>query len=264
MLTSIRARPEPVAVTRIVMAGAALVMTYEGHVALSRAGEGRMEVPVAPWLPSAEAIPPSAWSALMLAATISLLLGWRPALGALTLALGNAVLLLTDWQMYSNHRYLFTLLAVWLIFAQSDRALAPRAAARRQRSGDTVLWWPQLLMMVTVSSVYVFAGLSKINAEYLTGVVIASNAPAWVPSQLAAWATILTELAIGLGLWFRRTRIIAVALGMGLHVSIMALMSPHLVNFALPCWAVYPLFLRRPALTPPQVAEPVVDSGLAR
>lgn len=186
----------------------------------------------------------------MALASLTLLLGLFAAPSAAVLALGNALLLTADRQLYSNHRFLLVLLCVWFVFARSDHAYALGAGARRRHGDGLVPWWPQLLILATVSACYFFAGVSKANPEFLSGDLIASMSPDWVPAKLASHATVPAEIAIGLGLWWRRTRILAIALGVGLHASIVILLGSPLVftAFALLCFSAYPLALRRPDL----------------
>ena len=63
---------------------------------------------------------------------------------------------------------------------------------------------------------------------------------------------------IGIGLWFRATRRVAVVFGLGLHLSIVVLMNnetPALIAFAITCLSLYPLFIYRPSLRAPRSAS---------
>lgn len=258
MLTAVRVPPRALAVGRILLALAVLLTILESRLLLERLQSGRVTTPVGGWL-NAGAIPPGLWATVMATAATLLLLGVAAATAAALIVAGNVLLLVADQQLYSNHVFLVVLLCAAFSLTRSDEALSVRALLRR---GDTpngptdVPWWPQLLVIATVSACYLFAGLSKVNPEFLTGDLVASMAPHWVPAQLAAWATVPTEIAIGAGLWFRSTRRWALLLGVLLHASIIALLDSPLpfTAFALLCFSAYPLVWRWPDLDQAEAA----------
>lgn len=252
MLTAVRVPARPVAAGRILLALAALLTTLESAILLDHLQSGRVITPTGgPW--SAAAVPAGAWSSVMSAAALLLLLGVASSASAAVLAAGNIVLLGADQQLYSNHVFLLTLLCAAFAVSGCDRALSLRS--RLRPAGDRTIaavvpWWPQLLAMSTLSACYLFAGLSKANPEFLSGDLIASMSASWVPAQLAAWATVPTEVAIGVGIWFRATRRWALLLGVVLHASIIVLLDSPLpfAAFALLCFSVYPLVWSWPDL----------------
>ena len=66
-----------------------------------------------------------------------------------------------------------------------------------------------------------------------------------------AFGTVLTELFLAFGLWFRSTCRLAIAAGIALHVSIVVGMAHDnvaLFAFAVACVPLYVLFLTRPSL----------------
>lgn len=267
MLTTRRARVGPVAIGRVLLALGAALTSIEGAAHLTVLRSGVITTPVAGWLPEAGSVPPGPWFAAMVLATAGLLLGAITAPSAAVLASGHALLLATDLQLYSNHRVLLVLLCTWFVFAQSDRSWSLRARLRPEKRTAEVPWWPQLLIVASVSSCYLFAGLSKLNPEFLSGSLIASMAPAWTPAQLAAYATPPVEIAIAVGLWLRRTRWAVLVLGVGLHASITVLLGSPLVfgAFTLLCLSAYPLIgiRRTPATELSGENHGAVQSGAA-
>lgn len=257
MLTTLRVAPRPVALSRVLLAAGALLTCHEGAGFLNALQRDRVTTPVAGWLPSAASVPFSAWVLTMGLACVLLALGVLVPLSCLTIAAGNALLMAADQQLYSNHRFLLVVLCVLFAGACSDRAWAPGARRRRAAAGGTVSWWPQLLVVAAVSACYLFAGLSKANPEFLSGHLIGSLSPDWVPARLAAWATVPAEVGIGLGLWWRPARRLALVLGMVLHLSIIVLLSAPVVftAFALLCLAGYPLVWTWPALDQAEAAS---------
>lgn len=244
MLTTMTVSPRPLALARMFLGAGAFLTALEGAIQLSHLRDGRLLTPVHDSLPTAASLSPDTWFLVMFGAALLLALGVLARPAAVLLGAGNLLLLLTDQQLYSNHRILLVLLCLWMALSQCDRAWSVRALRHRDRNQrPQVPWWPALLIVATVSSCYLFAGLSKINPEFLSGRVIESTGPDWLPAQLVAWATVPTEVAIGLGVWWRRSRRPALALGAALHTSIIVLLDSPLpfTAFALICLTAYPL-----------------------
>ncbi len=113
-------------------------------------------------------------------------------------------------------------------------------------------------MMSQLSVLYVFSALSKMNLAFISGVPLSGWVWLELPWQVyfvASVVTVVVELIIGIGLWFRASRLIAVVFGLGLHLSIVTLMNNEtvaLVAFAITCVSLYPLFIFRPALRGPR------------
>ncbi|GAA1524008.1 HTTM domain-containing protein [Nocardioides humi] len=258
MLTAVMVPAGPVAWGRMLLAAGAALTCVEGAVQLSGLQDGRIRVPVSGGLLSPEALPAGPWLLVMATACLLLLLGAASRLCTATLAVGNVLLLLADQQLYSNHRLLLVLLCVWFLLARADHARSLRALLRPARGGRDaeVPWWPQLLIVATVSACYVFAGLSKLNPEFLSGDLVDSMSPDWVPAGLLAWASVPTEVAIGAGIWWRATRRWVLGLGVLLHLSIIALLGAPLVfaAFALLCLSAYPSVWTWPRLPQDEAA----------
>lgn len=255
MLTAVRVAPRPVALGRILLAVGALLTCYEGAGLLAALQRDRVTTPVVGTL-SADTVPLDLWVVAAAVACLLLALGVLAPAAALAIAAGNVLLMAADHQLYSNHRFVLVILCAWFAAAQSDHAWAVGARRRRGNADGLVPWWPQLLVVATVSACYLFAGLSKANPEFLSGDLIASLSPAWVPARLAAWATVPTEIAIGIGIWWRPARGYALALGVALHLSIIVLLGSPMVftAFALLCFAGYPLVWTMPDLDQAEAA----------
>ena len=253
-LTEIRTDPRPVAVARIGIGIAAVFNAVEAFEILQRISSGRLAVPVLAGAP----VPSIPWliAGLILAvvAGIAVTFGWMTSPAAAASVVLSATVLLWDQQVYSSHRWLATLLLAYLVFAQAGTAWSIRPNPTR----TTVIWWPQLLMMSQLSVLYVFSALSKMNLTFISGVPLSGwvwlDLP-WQPFFVASIMTVVVELVIGIGLWFRATRRVAVLFGFGLHLSIVVLMNNEtlaLIAFAVTCVSLYPLFLFRPALRAPR------------
>lgn len=250
-LMDLRVDPRPIAVVRIGLGLALVSNALESWVILHRVEE-RMRIPVVGWMPAPTGSAIDVFVVLAVLAGVAVTVGFFVAGAAAVSTLLGTWVFLWDQQMYSNHRVLITLLVAYLVFAESDT----RWALRHRTEGiATVRWWPQLLMMTQLSTCYFFAAVSKINPEFLPGDLFATWLRWPLPDRLyplVAIGTIVTELFLAFGLWWRRTRVIAAVAGVALHVSIvvgMAEQTVPLTAFALACVPVYGLFLTRPAFS---------------
>lgn len=185
----------------------------------SRAAMGLLVV----WLVSAFAFTIGAWvriSGLLLAATMG-------------------ATLFIDQQLYFSHLYLLALIVLLI------------ALAAPENRSETVLYWPILLLKLQLSIVYLFAALSKMNSQYLSGFMLAANFRKSLippPTVLSAFAvaSILVEVFLAFALWSTRLRKPAVIIGIVFHAGMVFSLAPtviaQLALFAVECLALYPLF----------------------
>lgn len=242
----------PVALMRIIVGGAALIRSIGAFETLGRLREPEVVVmPIARWL--SDPGTGLAVLALWVLGAIGLVLGWRTTLSGSALAAALGAYLAIDHQTYGNHLYLMLLLVILLVVADSGAALG--SEEERQ-----VATWPMTLIKIQASIVYGFAGLTKLNSEFLDGTVLAGSLGKGlipVPEALVASSTmgilaigaIVTELFLATALWRDRLRPTAIALGFSFHAAITLFMAPtvELFVFSLLMLSMYPLFLdRRP------------------
>lgn len=249
-LTEIRTDPRPVAIARIGVGLATILNSMEAYEILGAIAGGTLAMPVFPGAPAPTLPWLLAYIVLAVGAAVAVTIGWNTELAAIVSVLLSVAVLLCDQQTYSSHRLLATLLLSYLVFAKAGTVWSVRPRPGR----PPVVWWPQLLMMSQLSVLYFFSALSKMNLLFISGKPLAM----WVWIELpwrfytvAAFMTVVVELVIAVGLWFPTSRRVAVAFGLGLHLSIVALMNHEtlsLVAFALTCVSLYPLFLFRPRL----------------
>jgi hypothetical protein len=162
--------------------------------------------------------------------------GSRRAALWLTLLYGGA--LLSDALMYATNLYLLVLLLAVC-------CLAPLTAAS--------VAWPRRIGQLTVSAVYLGAGLSKLDPEFLSGRVLEAvlyhdsyypRLIGWhTPTgfRVLSWLTALTELALAFALWHPRTTRYALIVGVVFHSAIAPLIPVRI--FSLLMMASYVLFL---------------------
>lgn len=247
-LTGIRTDPRPVAVARVGLGLATVLNSVEAFEILARIAGGKLAAPVFEGTPTPALQWLIALFVLAIAAAVAIAVGWQTECAAIVSVVLTAAALLWDQQTYSSHRWLALLLLAYLVFARAGTAWSIRSTP----GPPTVPWWPQLLMMTQLSIVYLFSALSKMNPNFISGRPLASWVWIELPWQLytfAAVMTVIVEFVIAIALWFRNVRRVAVLLGIGLHVSIVVLMTDEtlaLIAFALTCLSLYPLFLFRP------------------
>jgi hypothetical protein len=255
----VRARidPRPLAAARIALAAAALLKSADLALAMPElAAAGARRLPY-PWSPLPALGPALAWGlpAAAALAALALALGWHSRASAALLAAVLGVALAADRQLYSNHLWLlFCLLA---LLAVTDCGAACALDARR-RGGPVraVPAGPARLLQTQLTAVYAFAALAKLNPDFLSGSVLATHlhavGPLALPAALRAAgplaalavASVALEAFLAVGLWLRRLRPAAFALGVGLHLAIVLWMEPALplAVFGLASVAVYPLY----------------------
>lgn len=133
---------------------------------------------------------------------------------------------LLDKSLYLNHYVLFTLLGLWLLLTPWSRL--------RLDGPATLPGWGLWLMRAQVITVYLWAGLAKLNADWLfrgeplrtwlearaqlplVGPLLAHDATAFVMS----WAGAAYDLSVPWLLLHPRARPLGVVLVLGFHVSV--------------------------------------------
>lgn len=254
-LTSERRRWPEAGVARVTVGVAVLVtLVQEGPRLLALSDPGSLHMGWTVGLPHLPV--EAAWGLLIASGLLAaaFLVGFRARWSGALLSLALTAILLADRQLYSNHLYLLVLEVGLLALAGAGRA---RGLDGRRQGNEEVMVWPLLLLMAQVSMVYLFAGLAKLNPEFLSGAVLASLLGAslgglealegWAP-PLAAAAVLVAVVEAGLAaaLWSRRLRRIAAVAGGLMHLCMMALvLDLGIVAFTLATVGVYPLFLSR-------------------
>lgn len=155
-------------------------------------------------------------------AGLGVALGWRYRFSALVLFLGFTYAYLLDQARHLNHHYLVCLFAFLLIFVPSHRALSLDALRRPAlRSGEAPAWslW---LLRGQIALVYFFAGVAKLNGDWLaaeplrdwlsrrTGHPLLGPwlAEPWTP-WFFSYAGLLFDLLVAPMLFWHRTRLLA-------------------------------------------------------
>jgi len=177
--------------------------------------------------------------AVWLLSALAFTVGVQVRLSGLVLAATMGATLFIDQQLYFSHLYLLTLIV--LLVAMADP----------ENRSETVLYWPVLLLKLQLSIVYLFAALSKLNSQYLSGFMLGANfrkSLTFSPAVLSAFAatSVFVEVFLAFALWSTRLRKPAVIIGIAMHAAMVCLLAPpviaQLALFAVECLALYPLF----------------------
>jgi hypothetical protein len=149
---------------------------------------------------------------------------------ALAFFLGFAHLFLIEKARYLNHFYLIVLLALLLVFLPTNRAFS--LDARRRGLPGTVPAWSVALLRFQVGLVYFYAGVAKLNADWLRGeplrMWLAERAERHVLGNLLAteggalffsYAGLLLDLLAWPLLAWRRTRFHAFLVVAAFHLT---------------------------------------------
>lgn len=219
--------PRPLALCRIVVGLVAAGFAFEWIRVLARASSGKYLA-----LPAIEGLPAPSQGVVIglfcvsLIASAAMVFGFAGRMPAFLVAAATAAVLLSDQQTYSNHLVLLTLLALFLGLSGAAQTWT---VIRSRRAGD-VPYWPVFLIKVLVTSLYAWTAIAKINPQYLSGEVLGTFLQPWVPIPqhllpAAALLSIVTEACLAVVLWVPKLRILAFALGVGLHVGIVVLLQ---------------------------------------
>ena len=217
----------------------------------------RFYLPYASWYPEAPRLAYFVLLWLAVPAAVALSVGLATRFGASYSAGFVAYNLFLSRTHFSHNRAFLLLLLAGVAVLPLGRRWSVDAAIRRwrgrRRLGDSGPLWPLLLMRFEVVVVFVASGTSKlIDSDWWGGTVTRLRVVQWrdvaadrgVPDGLLdvfltdgfhwwfAKAAVLTELFIGLGLLFRRTRLGAIWVAVLFHISIEIVASVQVFSYA--------------------------------
>ena len=179
---------------------------------------------------------PSLWMHVHVAGlagcALGIALGYRHRVCSGLFLLGFGYLELIDQTTYLNHYYLVTLLAGLLVVLPAQGAWSVDAWRNPRVRRDVVPAWTVNLLRFQIGVVYFFAGVAKLNADWLGR---AQPLRIWLPTRMdlpligsyldqtwvayaASWSGAVFDLSIPFLLLFRRTRLPAFAVLVVFHV----------------------------------------------
>ncbi|MEM8523118.1 MAG: HTTM domain-containing protein [Bacteroidota bacterium] len=151
---------------------------------------------------------------------------------------------LLDKTYYLNHYYLVTTLCFWLILVPANRQYALDVLLFPKIKSTTCTNWHILIFKVQLSIVYFFAGLAKVNSDWLFR---AQPLATWLPGRydlpilgswlhlkwvafFFSWAGCIYDLTIWIFLWLKKTRTLAYIAVLGFHI-LTAILFPRIGMF---------------------------------
>jgi len=187
--------------------------------------------------------------------------GYRYRLASALFFVGFAYVFLLDEARYLNHFYLITLLAFLLVFVPGERAASIDARRDPSIARGTAPAWTLWLLRAQVAIAYVYAGIAKINPDWLAGEPMRARLARrtaypvvgrWFTDERVVWGFtyggLVVDLAVVPLLLWRRTRPLGFALAVSFH-----LMNATLFDIGIFPWLMLGatlLFLPPPALRP--------------
>jgi hypothetical protein len=156
-------------------------------------------------------------------------LGWlyRPACALFFLS--YTYLFLCEKILYQNHAYLTCLLSFWFFLAPANRVFA--LDNYKGKLPGTVPRWSVLIFKLQIAIVYFFAGITKLNPEWLRGqpqtawLQESAGLPVLGPIVSQPWFAVLVtfggitvDLSMGFLLFARRTFVPAALVALSFHL----------------------------------------------
>ncbi|MEO1408475.1 MAG: HTTM domain-containing protein [Bacteroidota bacterium] len=160
---------------------------------------------------------------LLLLGALGFTLGYRYRWSALLVFTSFTYLELIDLSFYLNHYYFVSLVCFLALFVPANRALSLDVRWGRRTYANHVPAWTINAFKLLIAIVYCYAGLAKINADWL---LYALPLKIWLPAKdglpllgplfawdwtpyLFSWAGMLFDTTIVFFLLYRPTRILA-------------------------------------------------------
>lgn len=182
-----------------------------------------------------------------LVGAVLLTVGVVPRCGAVGVAVGLGLATAVDRQRYANGGYFILLLVILLALSDCGASRTPWGPDRRRAR-----WWPTFLLAAQLTIVYLFSAVQKVRPVSLAGDTVDWQLRG-VLTEWITWSHLpqalnllggVAELGCAVGLWFRRTRRLAVVVGIVLHLGIFGFIRGtwDLLAFGLASVAVYPCF----------------------
>ena len=183
-------------------------------------------------LPPLTALELYALYAAVVGAGLAVAVGWHYRAAALVLCLSCWWIFLLDSTTYINHHYLFCLVAGLLLVVPAHRAASLDVRAGRVAPAATAPAWTRYLLLGQLGLVYFFAGLAKLNPDWLAARPLAVwlsykghwwlvgplLAQPWLPWLLSYAGLLFDLLVVPLLLW-RPTRPWAYGAAAFFHLS---------------------------------------------
>ncbi|MBO9154796.1 HTTM domain-containing protein [Chitinophaga sp. GCM10012297] len=171
--------------------------------------------------------------AVVLLAALFITIGFLYRISAIVFFLGFTYIELIDVTTYLNHYYFISLVAFLMIWLPANRRYAVDTLLRPGNRRTEVPAWCIQVLIFQISAVYVFAGLAKLNADWLLD---AQPMRTWLPAKthlplagpfmykpwvayLFSWFGAVYDLFIVFFLLNKRTRVYAYGVVLIFHIA---------------------------------------------
>ncbi|KAM7355077.1 gamma-glutamyl carboxylase isoform 2-T2 [Cochliomyia hominivorax] len=161
---------------------------------------------------------------------IGIMLGYRFRLSCLAFIIPYWYIFVLDKPAWNNHSYLFGLVGTMLLFTQAnrycslDKYLTPNLPS-------TVPYWNYFLIKFQFFLLYMYAGLKKLTAEWLSGYAMSSLSRHWILSPfrwvlseemadllIVHWFTAVFDFLIAFLMTCSKTRVLATPFMISFHL----------------------------------------------
>ncbi|WP_246085476.1 HTTM domain-containing protein [Solitalea koreensis] len=150
-------------------------------------------------------------------------MGWKYRISIITLFLSFTYIELMDKTTYLNHYYFVSLTCLVMIFLPANVCFSADAWKNREILADKVPAWTVDILKLLLATVYIYAGLAKLNSDWLLNamplkfwlptkndlpVIGPLLSTAWIP-YVFSWFGAAYDLTIVFFLSYRKTRLFA-------------------------------------------------------
>ncbi|XP_037813377.1 vitamin K-dependent gamma-carboxylase [Lucilia sericata] len=161
---------------------------------------------------------------------IGIMLGYRFRLSCLLFVVPYWYIFLLDKPAWNNHSYLFGLVGTMLLFTQANRYCSLDKYLKPQMP-STVPYWNYFIIKFQFFILYMYAGLKKLTAEWLSGYAMSSLSRHWVLSPfrwvlsedladllIVHWFTAIFDFSIAFLMTCSKTRVLATPFMISFHL----------------------------------------------
>lgn len=170
--------------------------------------------------------------AMAIAGGVGVVLGLYYRVSAAMLMVGYAAMLITEKADYVNHRYLYMLVALILLITPAHRACSLDVWRKPHLASATAPAWALWLPLFQMCLVYFYAGVAKLDADWLAGRQMGIWLPQrvdqsiwgqwlaepWLP-HVMSWSGMVFDLSVAPLLLWRRSRPWAFAVAACFHLT---------------------------------------------
>ncbi|XP_011294794.3 vitamin K-dependent gamma-carboxylase [Musca domestica] len=161
---------------------------------------------------------------------IGIMLGYRFRLSCLAFVIPYWYIFLLDKPAWNNHSYLFGLVGILLLFSQANRYCSLDKYLNPAMP-STVPYWNYFLIKFQFFLLYMYAGMKKLTAEWLSGYAMSSLSRHWVLSPfrwilsedladllIVHWFTAIFDFSIAFFMTCSKTRLLATPFMVSFHL----------------------------------------------